>query len=746
MVQRHVAGEYRVHFIGFTGGFPYLGGLPSELASIPRLSTPRQLVPKGSVGIAAGQTGVYSRSNPGGWHLVGRTAKLLFDPLKNPPTLLTAGDKVRFVPTEEIVPEGLDAADAAAAAAADEATVTTTNPPSIEVIAPGPITSIQDLGRKGFGRYGVSRTGAADTLALRMGNALLQNPETAAGFEVAMGGLKLKALAPIAMAVTGADCNAKIIRPSCEKDVPVRVNEVVTLQANDELHLGYGKDGARSYVTVHRGVDVPKVLGSRSTDLRAGLGGFHGRILRQGDLVAQAGAQTESSPPFVRSLHDPLRDVITKQGPRQWRIRVLPGAGDPGTAANSDCEANRLAEMNALIGRKFDVLPRSDRMAVCLSTHLEEGPPLQGGQQLSEACISGTIQLPPDGNPLILLAEHQTTGGYKVPAVVIQADLWQVGQMRPGDTLMFEQTTPERATEALIDLHTRARLTEPRVIDMDELDYGALTSGVNQLGSGDEWKDAMAMIPRSDPGSVQQMVTSTAAGSYALVPRKDGKLKEIDLNADAGEGFDDAGLLQYVTSVNIACGGHVGTPESIAQTVALAAAAGAGIGAHVAYPDPQNFGRSKLAISPSDLRDQVLWQTGALQQLCRGYGTEVQYIKPHGALYHTILEGGEQGKAVFEAAQLAGLPLLLMPISPWASYGEGFAERRYDGELLRPRSKEGAVIHCPEEAAKQALALAPRANLHTICVHGDSPNAVNVAKAVRAALDGDGYKVRPFVR
>ena len=146
------------------------------------------------------------------------------------------------------------------------------------------------------------------------------------------------------------------------------------------------------------------------------------------------------------------------------------------------------------------------------------------------------------------------------------------------------------------------------------------------------------------------------------------------------------------------------------------------------------------------LRDfKVMWQTGALQQLCRGYGAEVRYIKPHGALYHTILEGGEQGRAVFEAAQMLGLPLLLMPVSPWATYGEGFAERAYDGELLRSRDKEGAVIHDPNEAATQALNLAGRANLHTICVHGDSPNAVIVAKAVRTALDSAGYRVRPFV-
>lgn len=140
----------------------------------------------------------------------------------------------------------------------------------------------------------------------------------------------------------------------------------------------------------------------------------------------------------------------------------------------------------------------------------------------------------------------------------------------------------------------------------------------------------------------------------------------------------------------------------------------------------------------------MLWQASALNGLARGSGTRVRYIKPHGALYHTCMAGGEQGEAVFEAAQMLGMPLLLMPHSPWASYGEGFAERAYDGELLRPRDKEGAVIHDPHEAAAQAVALAAKSNLHSICVHGDSPGAVEVAKAVRSALEEAGYKLGPF--
>ena len=145
----------------------------------------------------------------------------------------------------------------------------------------------------------------------------------------------------------------------------------------------------------------------------------------------------------------------------------------------------------------------------------------------------------------------------------------------------------------------------------------------------------------------------------------------------------------------------------------------------------------------------MLGQASALAGLCQRVGgsARVSYIKPHGALYHAVMEGGEQGEAVRAAAQLLELPLLLMPRSPWATYGEGFAERAYDGDALRPREKEGALIHDPVEAAQQAVALAnAHADLHSICVHGDSPDAVTIARAVRSALEGEGYRLEAFTR
>lgn len=582
------------------------------------------------------------------------------------------------------------------------------------------------------------------------------------------------------------------------------------LQGDDEVELGFPKDGMRAYVCVKGGVDVPPVLGSRSTDIRAAMGGFQGRSLRSGDTIGRLGsgdADAGLSPrKLLKAAHDPLRSSgagsEAMSSGKTWRLRVLPGPGDPET------DTVHSTQLQALAATTFKVLPRADRMAVCIAQEGKEQakaaakqlqgirdipyglseyrPPemmmgtwstahlydlLVGGQQMSEGCVSGTVQLPPDGNPVILLAEHQTTGGYKVPAVVIQADLWQVGQMRPGDSIRFAQTTPEDAVSALHQLRAQARETKTCSMESwdacssqasDELEHlevhgagkhlktdeshghqpappgiPARSLRLSSAGLGGLWAASKLLWPGfcRSPG--------LARGHASLVPRTGPEMKQIDLNADCGEGFDDAGLLEYVTSVNIACGAHGGTTESIAEVVRLAAACNAGIGAHVSFVDREGFGRRALDTPPQELFDQVLWQASALDGLCRGAGTKVRYIKPHGALYHTVMAGGEQGQAVLKAAEALKLPLLLMPWSPWAGYGEGFAERRYDGEKLRSREKEGAVIHEPHEAAEQAVSLATQAKIHSICVHGDSPNAVVVARAVRAALERE-YELRPF--
>lgn len=247
----------------------------------------------------------------------------------------------------------------------------------------------------------------------------------------------------------------------------------------------------------------------------------------------------------------------------------------------------------------------------------------------------------------------------------------------------------------------------------------------------------------------------------------------IDLNADLGEGFgawaltDDAGLLDVVTSANVACGYHAGDASTMRAVCRAAAAAGVQVGAQVAYPDLQGFGRRVMDIAPGELADQVLHQLAGLDGIARAEGTRVAYLKPHGALYNRIVTDAEQGAAVVAGVTAfdPSLPVLGLPNAVWlplaAAAGhpvwhEAFADRAYepDGTLV-PRWEADAVLHDPaviadravrmiverEVVARDGTVIAIRPN--SLCVHGDTPGAVAVAQAVRAALTAAGVTITP---
>ena len=238
--------------------------------------------------------------------------------------------------------------------------------------------------------------------------------------------------------------------------------------------------------------------------------------------------------------------------------------------------------------------------------------------------------------------------------------------------------------------------------------------------------------------------------------------RRIDLNADLGESFgnwtmgDDAAMLAVVTSANVACGFHAGDPGTIRRTVTLAAQANVTIGAHVAYPDLVGFGRRALDIDPADLEADVLYQLGALDGLCRVAGTNVRYVKPHGALYHRVNADPVQAEALARAVVAfdSSMPLLgaAGPLLDFAArYGlrtvaEGLTDRAYrpDGTLV-PRSETGAVHQDSATVSAQALALATTGRVGSLCVHGDTANATDHARAVRLALEEQGFELRSFV-
>ena len=238
-------------------------------------------------------------------------------------------------------------------------------------------------------------------------------------------------------------------------------------------------------------------------------------------------------------------------------------------------------------------------------------------------------------------------------------------------------------------------------------------------------------------------------------------MKVIDLNADLGESFgnwrmgDDAALLDVVTSANVACGFHAGDPRTIRRTVELATERGVVIGAHVAYPDLVGFGRRALDIDPADLEADVLYQLGALDAMCRVAGTAVRYVKAHGALYHRVNVDPVQAEALALAVAKFDPALLLLgaagPLVDAATrrgmrvVGEGLTDRAYrpDGSLV-PRSEPGAVHAHSDAIVGQALSLAARPDIDSLCVHGDTANAAAHARAVRQALVDAGYELQSF--
>lgn len=225
----------------------------------------------------------------------------------------------------------------------------------------------------------------------------------------------------------------------------------------------------------------------------------------------------------------------------------------------------------------------------------------------------------------------------------------------------------------------------------------------------------------------------------------------IDLNADLGEEVtDDAGLLAVVTSANVACGYHAGNAEVMRAVCADAARLGVAVGAQVSYADRPNFGRVALDVPEAVLREQVADQVGSLTAIAVEEGAHVSYVKPHGALYHRVVDDEEQARAVLDGSgdlPVLGLPggllLELATARGRPVWREGFPDRGYTPEgRLVPRGRPGALVHGAEQVAANAVRLA--ASVDSVCVHGDSPSAVATARAVRRALEAAGLAVRSF--
>ena len=309
---------------------------------------------------------------------------------------------------------------------------------SATVLSPGFLTTVQDQGRTGSRGIGVSTGGALDAHALRTANLLVGNDPAAAGLEITLGGFRARFEDQRAIAWCGGDFQVRIA------DVTFAAGRAAAVRAGDEIEVRGAEVGCRAWLAISGGIDVPRLLGSRSTDLRAQFGGLGGRALEPDDVI-----ELEPMPAAAESMMVALQKdrVASWSAPAEWArtsnarpvLRLVRGTEWPSFEPVSRA---------ALWRETFTVTPQADRMGVRL-----EGARLHynGAELLSEAVTAGTIQVPPSGEPIILLPDCQTIGGYPKLAHVITVDLPIAAQLRPGDEMRFREVSLADAHRLLFE-------------------------------------------------------------------------------------------------------------------------------------------------------------------------------------------------------------------------------------------------------------------------------------------------------
>ena len=302
---------------------------------------------------------------------------------------------------------------------------------AFEVAQPGLLTTVQDLGRRGYQRYGIPVCGALDPVSLRIANILVGNVESAAGLEVTVFGPELNFTTEATIAVTGAAFDLRL------DSIPVPSWESVPVRVGTTLSFGGARDGVRGYLAISGGVDVPPVMGSRSTDLKGGFGGLDGRALQVGDVLSAAESPVAAQP-SRRTL--PLSISREPTFGQRFQIRVVLGPQD-GLFSETG--------IGVLLTSEYAVSLDSDRMGYRL-----QGPPIEhvrGPDIVSDGSALGSIQVPGSGEPIVLLADRGTTGGYTKVATVISPDIGLLAQAMPGAAIRFTPVSVEEAHDILLD-------------------------------------------------------------------------------------------------------------------------------------------------------------------------------------------------------------------------------------------------------------------------------------------------------
>jgi len=304
----------------------------------------------------------------------------------------------------------------------------------IEILSPGLQTTVQDLGRFGFGRYGVAPSGALDPFALRIGNLLVDNLENQACLETTLLGLRIKALTDVLIAVTGAN-----LQPQVDKR-PFEMWCTHILNKGEILSFMGPSSGCRSYIALGGGIDIPPVMGSKSTSLPSGFGGLEGKALEAGAILFSESPQAK-----LLATQRKFEPKWIPVYPNKWIVRVIWGPQD-----DDFTEQGR----QSFLKSSYEVSSESDRTGIRLVGPLIHRKTDIPESIISEGQISGNIQVPGDGKPIIILGET-VSGGYRKIATVISADLPLLGQIRPGDEIHFKAISLDEANQALRKMESR---------------------------------------------------------------------------------------------------------------------------------------------------------------------------------------------------------------------------------------------------------------------------------------------------
>lgn len=312
---------------------------------------------------------------------------------------------------------------------------------SLLIHDPGMLTTIQDMERIGSQKYGAIASGCMDTWSARIANLLVENPETEAVLEMTFLGPKIEFTENTLIAITGGNLNPMI------NNLPLPMNRPVYIRKGAVLEFGFAAEGCRAYLALQGGLNVPYVMGNKSTYLRAQLGGYEGRALKAGDQLPLSQAKPTVFSSFAEKN---LTDSFWAPG---WSMgkKSLPKSGETieiRVTAGPQIDWFASEALEKFLSKPFEITQESDRMGYRLNGNTLEKSRTE--DMISEAIGFGSIQVPPDGNPILLLADRQTTGGYPKIAQIIQSDLPLVAQLSPGFSITFRMISFNEAESSIV--------------------------------------------------------------------------------------------------------------------------------------------------------------------------------------------------------------------------------------------------------------------------------------------------------